>query len=87
MVNSGALRRSQNALFSLARKILNITQCDVFINFRDDVFCNHGYNYSSRMEPDEQGRFGFNVQVIEDFSRNLAITMLVFKVSRRILRP
>lgn len=35
--------------------------------------------FSSRMEPDEQGRFGFNVQVIEYFSRNLSATMYVVK--------
>ena len=35
------------------------------------------------MEPDEQGRFGFNVQVIEYFSRNLSVTMFVVKGSRR----
>ena len=32
------------------------------------------------MEPDEQGRFGFNVQVIEYFSGNLFEAMYVVKV-------
>ena len=71
--------RLQRLIFLSLTEILQIAAFSwVFYN-RPLMFLWSRLQFSSRMEPDEQGRFGFNVQVIEYFSRNLSVTMYVVK--------